>query len=82
MDDGIYSGYMRNDLRHGPGTLVDKNFNWRMEGIWCENKAFVGKGRKEFNDGEVQIGKFVAGNYQPEVRIIFLRYTRIQSQSV
>jgi hypothetical protein len=29
-----------------------------MEGIWCENKAFLGKGQKEFNDGEVQFGKF------------------------
>ena len=67
MEDGIYSGYMKDELRHGPGTLVDKNFNWRMEGIWCKNLAFVGKGRREFNDGEVQLGKFVAGIYQPEV---------------
>lgn len=43
-----------------------------MEGSWCENKAFVGKGQKEFNDGEVQQGKFVGGVYKPEVSIFFV----------
>jgi len=67
MKDGVYSGYIQNGNRHGPGTLVDKKFKWRMEGTWCDNKAFIGKGQKEFNDGEVQFGKFVCGVYKPEV---------------
>lgn len=42
-----------------------------MEGTWCDNKAFIGKGQKEFNDGEVQFGKFVCGVYKPEVSSLF-----------
>lgn len=63
MPDGIYSGYIMNDKRHGAGTLVDKKFKWRMEGIWCNNLGFIGAGRKEFSDGEVNEGKFVNSRY-------------------
>lgn len=35
MNEGIYSGYLLNGKRHGAGTLVDRNYKWRMEGIWC-----------------------------------------------
>ena len=44
MSDGIYSGYILSGKRHGPGTLVDKEFKWRMEGIWFDGKGFVGDG--------------------------------------
>ena len=74
MCDGIYSGYMMGEERHGAGTLINKNLCWRMEGIWCKNFGFIGTGVKEFNDGEVLTGKFVKSRFQ-EVRnnlLIFL----------
>lgn len=64
VNDGIYSGYMKAGKRCGAGTLVDKNYKWRMEGIWYDDKGFVGKGRKEFSDGEVQIGTFVNSHFK------------------
>lgn len=69
MSDGIYSGYMMGEERHGAGTLVDKNMRWRMEGIWCKNFGFIGCGIKEFNDGEVQQGKFVKSRFQEVSRL-------------
>ena len=63
MSDGTYSGYMMGGERHGAGTLVDKNLRWRMEGIWCKNLGFIGNGMKEFNDGEIQQGKFVKSRF-------------------
>lgn len=64
MSDGFYSGYILQGKRHGAGTLVDKNYKWRMEGIWLDDKGFIETGQKEFNDGEVQTGRFVNSRYQ------------------
>ena len=64
MVDGLYSGYMMGEDRHGAGTLIDRKLCWRMEGIWCKNFGFIGTGVKEFNDGEVLTGKFVKNRYQ------------------
>ena len=72
MNDGIYSGYILQGKRHGPGTLVDKNYNWRMEGIWCDDKGFIDSGQKEFNDGEVQTGKFINSRYQEVSNLLFI----------
>ena len=71
MSEGIYSGYLLHGKRHGPGTLVDHNYKWRMEGIWCDDKAFIETGQKEFNDGEVQTGRFVNSRYQEVSKMIF-----------
>lgn len=51
MDDGIYSGFtIRSNenmiVRHGPGTLLDKDQQWKMEGKWANNEAFDGIGTK------------------------------------
>lgn len=51
MDDGIYSGFTIRShenmiVRHGPGTLLDKDQQWKMEGKWANNEAFDGIGTK------------------------------------
>jgi hypothetical protein len=66
LADGFYSGYMKADdrlgeIRHGPGTLVQKEGLWRMEGLWAYNDAFVLIGIKEHNDGEIYEGYFRKG---------------------
>jgi hypothetical protein len=58
MNDGYYSGFMKPDskleyIRFGPGTLVQKLGNWRMEGIWCYDVEYLFFGQKEYNDGEI-----------------------------
>lgn len=63
MNDGIYHGFMQDGKRLGPGTLVHPKGEWRMEGIWLKDKAFIGKGRKEFCDGTEQEGTFKDGKY-------------------
>jgi hypothetical protein len=56
VPQGIYSGWMKKDkdgrdIRHGPGTLVEKTGVWRMEGTFAYDMAFVLDGIKEFVDG-------------------------------
>ena len=75
MPDGIYSGYMKTDsrlgeIRHGPGTLVEKDGLYRMEGIWAYNEAFVLIGIKEHNDGEVYKGHFSKSEYEGKVSLL------------
>jgi hypothetical protein len=72
MVDGIYSGYIRQvsevgEVRHGPGTLVHSEGNWRMEGIWAYNNAFICMGIKEYNDGEFYRGQFRKDKYDGKV---------------
>jgi hypothetical protein len=55
-------------VRQGPGTLVDVDGHWRMEGFWENNQAFRGIGVKEFTDGQVYRGYFKNGKYHGTVR--------------
>lgn len=71
MKEGIYSGYLLEGKRNGAGTLVDTKFEWRMEGIWFDNKGFVDIGQKEYNDGEVKTGRFVNSLYQEVSQSLF-----------
>ena len=68
-EGGIYSGYLLNGRRHGPGTWVNEDMTRRYQGIWSNDHFCVGKGRLEFNDGTVQIGRFVNGKYKPAVSV-------------
>ncbi len=61
MADGIYSGFIVKSeenmiVRHGPGTLIDRDAQWRMEGKWVNNDAFEGIGMKETSSGDVYKG--------------------------
>jgi len=68
IDSGVYSGYILNDKRHGPGTWVNADATKRFEGLWSNDHFCVGnKGRLEFNDGTVQVGRFVNGKFKPKV---------------
>ena len=65
--NGIYSGYIVDGMRNGPGTWVPKGADKRYEGFWANDHFCVGKGQLEFNDGTVQIGRFVNGKFRPQV---------------
>lgn len=65
------SGYFSKQTRMGPGTWVNEEATERWEGIWIKDKFCAGKGRKEFNDGEVQEGKFVDGKFHGKVSAPF-----------
>jgi hypothetical protein len=72
LPGGLYSGYVKQDerlgeVRHGPGTLVQSDGQWRMEGLWAYDKAFILVGIKEFNDGEKYEGHFQSNNYDGKV---------------
>ena len=41
---GMYSGYILNERRHGPGTWVTEDGAKRFEGIWSNDHFCVGKG--------------------------------------
>jgi hypothetical protein len=60
----MYSGFMLNGKKHGPGTFVPNDLSYRMEGVWFRDMAFIGVGTKEFLDGTIQKGKFVKNKYQ------------------
>jgi hypothetical protein len=50
---GMYSGYLLNERRHGPGTWVVEDLSRRYEGIWSNDHFCVGIGQLEFNDGTI-----------------------------
>jgi|LauGreDrversion4_2_1035121.scaffolds.fasta_scaffold110183_4 hypothetical protein len=52
---------MLDGKRLGPGTFVDNQATYRMEGLWVNDFAFAGKGTKEFTDGNVLQGNFIKG---------------------
>ncbi len=59
---------MLHGKKYGPGTFVNQEASYRMEGIWVNDDAFAGIGQKEFNDGTIYKGRFEKGKYHPEVR--------------
>ncbi len=71
--DGIYSGFVRSledsvNVRHGPGTFVSLDNQFRLEGVWQDNQAFNGEGVKEMASGDVYTGAFELGKFNGKVR--------------